>query len=365
MLSLVFTPPREDCGDASRLLASIFFCASPTPARWLQGRLWARWSGGPSPGSVVLHGTGGRTAKRLKSLGSVVLFRNLTRDAHADACAHMRVREGLKTRTTELSSYLIDNIEVFSSVAGSGLVLSEPAICALVDACAAARADAASGRNKISGGYAVRHFAASAPVDQGLFAGTWRGNFQRRIASPAGLAASVGGRGEVGAASGRNGGNQPFFEGVSDRVGTPMLECRQETAENRASRHLLRQPAGLAASRLGRQPTPPGVRADRPGGTPPSGPRPVSRSYAQPIFRVSTDLRIRCVMPAVSDLDSRLSSKPKMGSGVRSVLRASDDRGESALDRGQQQRVGVQGGGPGLGRNRETSTLWGGLQRVN
>jgi len=361
MLSLVFTQPREDYEHASRILSSFFFCVSPTPARWLQGHLGARWPGGQSPGSVVLHGTGGRTAKHLKSNGSVVLFRNLTRDAHADACAHTRIREGLKLRTSEPD--LI--IEVLERFTGSVTVLrwfcqnrsAAPVGTFASDVSGLAFADT----NKISGGYAVRRIAASTGADLGLDGAAARANFRAQVRGAAGLAASI----EVGGAAGKNGRNQPFFGAADGRVGMPMLECGQETAENRASHHGLRKPARLAGHRLAGQLAPRGGGADREGGTPPTGPRLSLRPCAQPIFWISTDLETRRSTTSVADRDSRLSSKPEMGSGVCDLPPASDDRGACALNRGQQRRVGEQRAVLSWGRSRERSTLWGGLHRVN
>ena len=369
MLSLVFTQPREDYVHASRLLSPIFFCVSPTPARWLLQGLWAQWSGGASPGSVVLHGTGGRTRKRLKSNGSEVLFWNLTRDAHADvrayACLCVRTREGLKLRTSE-PGHFIKEIEV---VTGSELVLSrfcQNRSSGRRETFASKLNDLASAASiKITGGYGLRPIAAWNRCASGLNAGGARGNFQRQILGAAGLAASIEVAGELRATVGKNDGFLRFFEGARGRVGTPMLECSQETAENRASRRGLRQPAGLAARRLADQLAPRGADAAGEGGTPPTGPRLSLRPCAQPVFRVSADLETRRSMTDGVDRDSRLSSKPKMGSGVCDLPRASDDRREDALDWGQQQRVGVQGGGPELGRSWETTTLWGGLHRVN
>ncbi len=371
MLTLIFTHPREDYVRPSRLLASIFFCVFPTPARWLQGRLWAEWSGESSPGSLVLNGTGGRTAKRLKSLGSVVLFRNLTRDACADACLCARTREGQKHGFTEPKGFIIVCQSVISSLGVlywfcSGSDGTAP--CAAVATAFATPADgrrAAARRIKISGEYAPAVFAASIQCDPGLNGATAGANFRRRARGVAGLAGAVAGSIEVGAAACGNGGNQPFLGGAIGHVGTPMLERRQKTSENRASAAVLRQPAGLAGLGLASCQTPPGVDAASRGGTPPSRPRVFSRPWAQPVFQVSTNLEIRGLRLTVMDPNSRLCSKSKMGSGVARLPAASSDRSGHALDVRQQDRVGEQGAFSSWGRSLETGTLWGGLHGVN
>lgn len=345
--SFIYLARRQEyCATLAHDFAYSFFVPR-TPARWPQQRLWGgQPRGSNGPGGAVLwfrSGQGGRTANPLENRGSVVLFCGPTRDARTCTAAHACRDHRQNHRTIEPQNENGRN-QPLSSV---DAVLSR--FCR-------------SASNKIEGGYCPAASALAPSADQGLFAGSAGGKFWRQMRLAAVAAGPIGAGAQLRGASGRNGGFLRVSVPPIGRVGTAMSERIAQSGGLPCffgvRRKLLRLSPAAAS-------TPPGVGAVRQGGTPPSAPRPVSRSYAQPVFRVSADLRIRWILTDVMDRDGRVSCWTGMGSGVRILAGASGDRGEGALDRGRQHRVGVQEMVLGWGRNRETSTLWGGLQRVN
>jgi len=361
VLTLVFTRSREDYRLPVDYFASSFFCVAPTPARWLRKQLRAGWPGGSPPGSLVLYGPGGRTAKRLKSNGSAVLFRTLTRDACAGVCGRTRIENLQNHRTPEpevktyVSKWVIGSEAVLSRFCGSASFARAERKASVLNGLGGV------GPNKEWGGYSPRRVAGRIGAYPGLDTGAGPRNFRRQARA----AGAIGVGGGVGQAAGGNGGNPPFFEVAAGRVGTSMLECRAETTVFCGLRGGVHQPAGLAAVDLGGAPTPPGGDAGCQGGTPPSRPRDLSRPLAQPIFWVSGASRIRRAPSGRVDRDGPVSLKPETGSGVGDLGRLSAAGRASAVEWERQQRVGVQGAILSRGRSRKPATLWGGETRVN
>ncbi len=312
------------------------FFVPRTPAR--RDRRWM-WAGrGPVgiAGSVVLHGPGGRTANLLTGLGSVVLFYGPSRDARAEAGRRVRHEDYQNHRTTEP----IEKTSHPLGVGGSAPVLSVRLV---------------GTGNKQWGGYAPHAFAASSSADQGLDRAAARGNFSA-WARPAGV--EVAPIGAIGAVRG-NGGFPPFSGVPIGPVGMAMLERAAGMADIRHLRGVRIQPARLAVC----DQAPRGVDAGRRGGTPPSAARLPSISQAQPIFRVSSDLRFRWSVPAVAG--RRECWGAKTGSGVLGLfLLDQARRAKAALGRliGW---VGVQEEVRSWGREPEAATLWGRLASVN
>lgn len=361
VLTLVFTRAREDYGLPRDYFVSSFFCVAPTPARWLRKQMRAGWPGGSPPGSLVLYGPGERTTKRLKYIGSVVLFRRLTRDACADVCGRTRIENHQNHRTPEpeVKTYCIEcvigSLAVLTRFCGSAPIAPANGKASVLNGLAVV------GANKEWGGYSPRRFAARSGAYSGLDAGAGPRNFRRQARA----AGAIGLGDDVAQAASGNGGNLPFFGRATGRVGMQMLERRAETAVFCGLRVVLHQPAGLAAVGLGGALTPPGGDAGRQGGTPPSRPRALSRPFAQPIFWVSAALQIRRAPSVNVDLDRPVNSKPETGSGVPDLRRLSGRRRANAIEAGQQQRVRVQGAILSRGRSRKLATLWGGPRGVN
>lgn len=360
-LIIIFARRHEDYALPVFYFPSSFFVAQ-TPARRYQGRIGAGWG---LPGSTVLHGPGGRTAKHLKSNGSTVLFRTLTRDACAGMCAHACVRD-YQNRRTQNWTYKTTVIQWFN---GSVSVLpfsvgSETAPQAVDDA----RFSGSAG-NKQWGGYCLSTFAEPSSAYPGLNGGTAARNFwgRARLAGAAGGAIGAGG----GAAGrvGKNGGFLPFFEGSAGRVGMAVSERLEKTVLGQCFVAPCRQPARLsAASAWGVQAarrTPRGGAVGRQGGTPPTPRATFIRPLAQPIFRVSSRFQIRWDAQAYAATGSgRLSSSAKTGSGVSILILAALTKGAEAAKSEWAGRVGEDRMVLGWGRSR-TSTLWGEVPHVN
>lgn len=351
VLIINFARPREVFGLPSQYFASSFFAAQ-TPTRANQIKLWYGRSSRCFASSVVLYGSGGRTAKRLKSNGSTVLFQSLTHDACAGARARAHIGGVQNYRTLELNHKTQQSCEVD----GSTPVLLR--FCSRTG-------------NKQWGGYATSAFADVGDgrqlgdrLDLGVDRRAARGKFWR-WAQPVAVARRSGGvaRGVDG-----NRAISAVYVGAIGRVGMPVSEWSAISVVFQCVAVAVCKPARLSdgpaavalAAPIGRG----GRRAGREGGTPPSAARPVTLPFAQPIFRGSADLRNRCPATTVGFRERRLTSGRKMGSGVcRLPSIAGARRGGAKAMR--QERVGVQGGVLGWGRSRERMTLWGGAAGVN
>lgn len=343
---------------------SSFFVA-PTPARRYQGRIGA---GAGLPGSTVLNGPGGRTAKYLKSNGSMVLFRTLTHDACAGMCAHACVRKGQNHRTVELEY----KTYIFQLVAGSASVLTRfyiPSVAWVIRCKCLKWLGNASYPIKQWGGYCLTTFAELSGPYPRLDGRTAARNFRGR-ARLAGAGGGVIGadRGASGAAV-KNGGFPPFFEAAAGHVGMGMSERVGKIVEHQRFAKPCRQPARLSAASAGAAwpapLTPPGGVAGRRGGTPPR-PRALSlRPLAQPIFRISSQSQIRWDAQAGAVTgNGRLSSSAKTGSGVSILILAALTGAAEAARSEWAEGVGEDRLVLGWGRSR-TSTLWGEVARVN
>ena len=360
-LIIIFALRHEDCARQICYFPYSFFVAF-TPARRYQGRIGA---GEGSPGSAVLYGPGGRTAKHLKSNGSVVLFRTLTRDARADMQARARVREYQNHRTqnwnnkTKVTQRFDGSIPVLWLASGSDRVRQATGTPRFFRFCG----------NKQWGGYCLIAFAGSSSAYPGLNGGSAARNFRGWARLAAGGTAVAGGdRGPLGR-SGKNGGFPPFFEGAAGRVGMAVLECGKETAEIRLSQAPPMQLERLWAARGGAAwsapLTPRGGVASRQGGTPPKPRARSLRPLAQPIFRISSQFQIRWDVQADGvTVDGRLSSSVKTGSGVSILILAALTRAAEAAESKWAGWVGEDRLVLGWGRSR-TTTLWGEVACVN
>lgn len=351
VLIINFARSREVFVLPSLYFTTSFFAAR-TPARLLQIKLWYGPPSRAVASSVVLYGSGGRTANRLKSIGSTVPFQSLTHDARAGACARAHIGGVQNYRTLELNH---------KNQHSCGFDGSTPV---LLRFCSRTR-------NKQWGGYATSAFADAAGgrrlascLDLGVDRRAARRKF-RRWARAAGVGCALIGAG------GSAGGNRAIsvgYAGAIRRVGMAVSERSAFFVSVQCFARTLCKPArlsdgaaavGLAAPAGQRE-----VSCRSTGGTPPSAARLVPLSHAQPIFRVSADLRNRWSMSGPQDRDGRLTCRLQMGSGVdRLPMFAGVRRGGASGMR--QERVGVQGGVLGWGRSRETLTLWGGSTRVN
>lgn len=359
-LIIIFAPRNEDYAQPICYFLSSFFVA-PTPARRYQGRIGVGWG---LPGSTVLNGPGGRTAKRLKSNGSTVLFQTLTRDACAGMCAHACVRKDQNRRTrnwndkTKVSQWLSGSMPVLSFSSGSG---------ALPQVIGMARFSGSAG-NKEWGGYCLTAFAGSSRAYPGLNGGSAARNFRGWPRLAAGGAGAVGGDREQVGRAGRNGGFPPFFEGAAGRVGMAVLECAKEMAEIRRFQappmQLARLWAAIGGAAWSAPLTPRGGAASRQGGTPPKPRARSLRPLAQPIFGVSSEFQIRRDAQAAVTKDGRLSCSAKTGSGVSILILAALTGGAEAAKSKWAGWVGEDRLVLGWGRSR-TSTLWGEVPHVN
>lgn len=347
-LIIILAQPDGNYALACRYFGYSFFVPR-TPARWQLGMIGARSGGGWWPGSPVPNGSGGRTAKRLKSMGSVVLFCAASHDASAGVAARTCVRYPQNHRTTEP---FVRNGRNQPFLSGRSV---------LVRFCG-------SGTHKQWGGYSLAIVAscsiavASADgADQGLDTGTAPRNFWRR----ARLAAVAGQPIGADAIARGNGGKPPFFGVSNGRVGTGALECGQKSEASQRLAPSLRQPAGLVASVALVDLPPRGVGATGTPPTPPSAAPFVPLSQAQPIFSISSHLQIRGAQAGGLDRQGRLTSNREMGSGVSVLSLADRGQREGAVMSERQRWVGVQGAVLSWGRSRETTTLWGGLHGVN
>lgn len=321
------------------------FFAPRTPARWLRRRLRVRSGRERFAGSVVLHGTGGRTAKHLKTNGSVVLFWSPSRDARADACRRTRIENPQNHRTTEP----IEKYEVSLGVRGSASVLLR--FCS-------------PGLHKKWGGYSISAFAGSIVPDQGSDGGAGRENFSAwaRLGWAAGRSIEAG-RCDRPAARG-NGGFPPFPGVLSGRVGMAALERRAKITAIRGFAGGRCKPAGLRGVGLAAPIGVGGVQRPAVGGTPPSAAAFVPFPFAQPIFRISSDLRFRRgADQALVVGERRLTGGAKMGSGETDALTRC--HGPTGAKQNRQERVGVDGGVLGRLKYQRISTLCGEVQGVN
>lgn len=351
VLSINFTRPREVFALPPQYFA-LSFSASLTPTRANQIKLWYGRLSRCFAGSVVLTGSGGRTAKRLKSIGSTVLFQSLTHDAFAGARARAHIGGVQNYRTVELNHI----IQHFCEVDGSTPVLLR--FCSRTG-------------NKQWGGYASCAFAdvgggrqLGDGLDLGVDRRAARGKFWR-WARPVAVAGRSGG---VARGADGNRAISAAYAGAIGRVGMPVSEWSAISVAFQCVALAVCKPARLSDGRgavgLGSPIGQGGCSAGGEGGTPPSAARPVLLSSAQPIFRGSADLRNRCSATTVGFLEGRLTSGRKMGSGVcRLPSIAGARRGGAKAVR--QERVGVQGGVLGWGRSHERMTLWGGSAGVN
>lgn len=340
-LRLIFTRPRGYLAHPRDYFRSSSFFA-PTPARWLPQKL-GLWSGyAEPPGSLVLHGHGGRTAKPLILLGSTVLFQSLTRDARAGAPAHT-YRETY--RTTEPQNFALEPAEICQK-RGSMAVLR----------CTAARTG--HGSIRILAGYCLRAVVSTACPDLGLFAEGARRNFRASVRLADGEASPI----ALAGRTGENGGNPPFFEGAERRVGTVVLECSPEMAVSCGFAGVRQKPARLAAGHLA------GGASAAPAGHPPTPPsRASSISCTLPLtfFRNSIDLDHRGVDRRGVDRNGRLAGLPETGSGARSFPRPATAKAGRAGCFNAQAWVG-DGGVPLAARQRREDTgLWLGARHVN
>lgn len=340
-LTIILAQPRRNYAPARGYFTYSFFVPR-TPARRQQRMIGARPGGGHWPGSPVPIGSGGGTANRLKSMGSVVLFCAASHDASAGVAACMCVRMIENHRTTE--PFVRNGINL--------PFLTDGAVLARFSR---------SGGYKQWGGYSPAVASRPSSADQGLDGGTAPRKFRAQVQ----LAAVAGRPIEADAIADRNGGKLPFFGASDGRVGMAALEwCGKSEAHQRLAPSL-RQPAGLAASVDLVDLPPPGVDAVGTPPTPPSGPRFVPLSQAQPIFSISSHLQIRRAQVGGLERQGRLTSSREMGSGVSVLSLADRGQRDGAVMIEQQQRVGVQGAVLSWGRSRETTTLWGGLHGVN
>lgn len=357
----VYRRAHDDCS---------FICA-PTPARcfagnWHAGGRCADGSGGRFHGSSAVPRLG--TSKRLKRqdncAGSTSSKVSALRDARAGVCGGACVKGLACFHGTLGTLNNIKGIEVVtSSKAGSKasrrLELWNRALPA-----ARQVTEIAGGSIKIWGGYVATTSATSSWADQGLDRRGARGKFWGRNAlGPVVGGLDLGDRAGRGG-EGRNGGFPPFSAGPIGRVGMPLLECVANIEADQGFAAGRAQPAGLHGAalvdRIGRGV----VDADRQGVAPPIGPRLSPSSKAQAIFLVSAALRIAGSPAGRVGPKGRLNSCVEMGSGVCVLFLASRDRREGA-DHQKRQRVGGQIEVLGWGRSAETTTLWGGLTRVN
>ncbi|WEK43631.1 MAG: hypothetical protein P0Y64_02015 [Candidatus Sphingomonas colombiensis] len=341
--------------------ATSYFFAPRAPARCRQRKIEASWLQPAPPGSVVLVGSGDRTAKHLKSIGSAVLFWSLTRDARADMRPYMRKGDIQNHRTIELDHKSYVSVEVSGSLAvlwfrkAVYLHLGAPTKGSILNRLPVLAA------NKQWGGYCLNAFAAQGRPDQGLFGRAARRNFRgwARLAVRSITAIAADG-GLIEAPRG-NGGFLPFFGGAQGRVGFASLDrCGFAHAFQGVAAARI-QPAGLAATLA----EGPGGRLAAEGGTPPTGLSISLRPQAQPIFGVSSRFEIRRdAASTVLDLVGRKLTMPETGSGVsdfRCRLAGWRHRAQSI---GCQVRVGENGISLGRGRSRDL-TLWGELASVN
>ena len=340
-LRLIYARPIGYLAHPHEYFRSSSFFA-PTPARWLLQKL-GLWSGLATPlGSLVLHGFGGRTAKPLNLLGSMVLFQSLTRDTRAGTPAHT-YRETY--RTTEPQNFDLNPAENCEK-RGSMAVLC----------CTAARTGRAS--NRIMAGYCRRAASRSASPDLGLFAEGARQNFWASARRAGGAAVAIDLRGP----SGENGGNPPFSEGETGLVGTPVLERRQKMAVSCGFAGGRRKPARLAAVDQA------GGAAARSAGlppTPPSRATSISRPLPLTFCRISIDPSDRGMCRIGLDRDRRLAGLRQTGSGARELSRSTALKAGNAVRFNAQARVG-DGGVPLTARQRREGTgLWLEAHHVN
>ncbi|HJO64976.1 MAG TPA: hypothetical protein QF469_06505 [Sphingomonas sanguinis] len=360
-LIITFAPRHEDCASPVFYFASSFFVA-PTPARRYQGRIGAGWG---LPGSTVLSGPGGRTAKHLKYNGSTVLFRTLTRDACAGMCAHARVKDH-QNRRTQNSTYKTYTIQWFN---GSVPVLGFSGGSRAATQAIEPSWFSGSAGNKQWGGYCLTDFAGAGGAYPGLDRGTAARNFRGRARLAAGGVGAVDADRCGDQAAGKNGGFPPFFEGAAGRVGMAVSERTGKTVVGQCFAMPCRQPARLWAASGGAAwaapLTPRGGVDGRQGGTPPKPRATFIRPMAQPIFWISSQFQIR--RDAQADVvtgNGCLSSSAKTGSGVSILILAALTRGAEAAKSEWAGRVGEDRKVLGWGRSR-TATLWGEVARVN
>lgn len=340
-LRLIYSRPIAPLAHPHEYFRSSSFFAL-TPSRWLPQRL-GLWSGlATPPGSLVLHGFGGRTAKPLKLLGSVVLFQSLTRDTRAGTPAHT-YRE--TTRTTELQNFDLNPAENREK-RGSMAVLC----------CTAARTGRAL--NRIMAGYCRRAASRSASPDLGLFGAGARQNFRASVRRAGGAAVAI----EVCGPTGENGGNPPFFVAAAGCLGMVDLERCQKMAVSCGFAGGRRKPARLAAVDQA------GGAAARSAGlppTPPSRATSISRPLPLTFCRISIDLSDRGMRRIGLDRDGRLAGLRQMGSGARELSGSAVPKAGNAVRFNAQAWVG-DGGVPLTARQcREDTGLWLEAHRVN
>lgn len=322
------------------------FFVPRTPARWGLQKGWRRPGGSTFTGSVVLYGSGGRTAKRLKSNGSMVPFQSLTRDACADARARTHIETPQNHRTIEPRVFLY----IRPPLSGSAAVL-----CPVRSRTG----------NKQWGEYPLLAFADPSRPDQGPCAGSARGKFRRRVRLGAAVGASAGAIGAVAQLRDlveRNRAISAGYAGRCGRVGMGVSERLGIIVADQCLGRTLRQPAGLAGHAAGAGRDLGGLAADRRGGTPPIAAPALSSSLAQPIFCVSVDLRIRRPVGRIAPGAKLDAWKSGRGSGS---YPASADRMRDA----PASRSGFGSGCRGCflvpAESREPATLWGGSTHVN
>ncbi len=357
----VYRSTREDCS---------FICA-PTPARcfaenWRAGGRCADGSGGRFHGSgaVPSLGTPKRLRRRENCAGSTGSTVSALPDVSAGVCGGACVKASAYFYGTTGTAHNIYRIETVSGSKDGSTVAH--AVEPWNRAASAARqvAEIAADPNKITGGYGATPSTSSSCSDLGLDAGGGGGKFWGRNAADLVVAgADRGGRAARGV-KGRNGGFPPFLGGAIGCVGMAALECQAIVAPFQGFAPSRCQPAGLRSTALGGLGDGGVVDADREGGTPPNRPRLSPSSQAQPIFLVSTDLRIAGRHADPVGRDGRFNSCVEMGSGVCGLSLVARDRREGA-DHQKRLRVGGQSKVLGWGRSAETTTLWGGSTRVN
>lgn len=340
---LTFALQREDYTIACDYLLNSFFVAR-TPARLNRLWMWAQAGRRRFAGSMVPIGSGGRTTKRLKSNGSMVLFYSLSRDVCAGACARTYKGEVQNHRTIELNPKTV----ICQSFGSSGSVLQ--------------RFYARTGINNGVDITSLPSLWSSASI-RALTEGRRRESFGAGRARPGQAGAAV--ASIVGAGADRA--ISMAYAGPMGRVGMAVLERSAFFVRYQCVGDMVRKPAGLAgAVALGASASPVGTGGVVPigeGGTPPSAARSHSLTCAQPIFRISAPIPFRRIDR--TDRDSRLNCDGQMGSGDCRLFLVAMGRRGSAGQIERREWVGVQGVVLGWGRSRLPATLWGGAASVN
>lgn len=341
-----FRRERDDCRlRAFNLFFSLFPSPGPFGADKIVARRLSRRHRAGGCGSQVLHGPGGRTRKRLKSIGSAVLFCGPTRDACVGARMHAcrDIRQNYRTSEPKLRN------ERKAWVSTARPVLSR--FCG-------------SGANKIGRGYAAPVTELDQLRDPQCLGGAAPRNFSAWRTRPAAIGLDLG-------RVGREGGNGGFLRvsgGRSGLVGMAMSEwCTQAVGFvplSKGSHKLSRLSAAPDLDVPSGATEGAGSIVQAEGGGPPSAARLSSCMLAHAIFRIS-------ICPASLGIDARRvdwvgcsRNSAEMGSGDCIPCASAGAESRAALNLGCGTRVGDSGGPVGLPDGKPW-TLWGGLDHVN